>query len=60
METREDRLLALTGLLGASLIAVVVIFILTWLTDVRRVPEPVASSSQDCPVQIVTRQDSSS
>ncbi|WP_380181577.1 hypothetical protein [Kalamiella sp. sgz302252] len=40
METREDRLLALTGLLAAGLIAVAVIFVLTWLSDVRRAPVP--------------------
>jgi len=40
MDTREDRLLALTGLLAAGLIAVAVIFILTWLSDVRRAPVP--------------------
>ncbi|MCP1437410.1 hypothetical protein J3D56_000846 [Erwinia persicina] len=40
MDTREDRLLALTGLLAAGLIAVAVIFVLTWLSDVRRTPVP--------------------
>ena len=38
METKEDRLLALVGLLAAGLITVVVLFTLTWLSDVRRVP----------------------
>ncbi|MGE9550480.1 hypothetical protein ACQPT2_04480 [Erwinia amylovora] len=38
MDTREDRLLALIGLLSAGLITVVVLFTLTWLSDVRRMP----------------------
>ncbi|MEW5287752.1 MULTISPECIES: hypothetical protein [Erwinia] len=38
MDTREDRLLALVGLLVAVLIVVVVLFTLTWLSDVRRAP----------------------
>lgn len=46
METKEDRLLALVGLLAAGLITVVVIFILTWLSDVRRTP--VENGSETC------------
>lgn len=39
MDTREDKLLALVGLLSASLIIVVVFFTLTWFSDVRHLPE---------------------
>jgi len=35
MDTRDDKLLALVGLLGAGLITVTVLFTLTWLSDVR-------------------------
>jgi len=38
MDTREDRLLALVGLLIVGLITVLVLFTLTWLSDVRRIP----------------------
>ena len=46
METKEDRLLALVGLLAAGLITVVVLFTLTWLSDVRRAP--VENWSETC------------
>lgn len=35
MESRDDKLLALIGLLTAGLITVTVLFLLTWLSDVR-------------------------
>lgn len=35
MDSREDKLVALIGLLSAGLVAVVVLFTLTWLSDVR-------------------------
>jgi len=35
MESRDDKLLALVGLLAAGLIAVTILFTLTWLSDVR-------------------------
>lgn len=35
MDSRDDKLLALVGLLGAGLITVTVLFTLTWLSDVR-------------------------
>lgn len=39
MDSREDKLLALVGLLAAGLITVTVLFTLTWLSDVRTPPE---------------------
>lgn len=36
MESREDKLIALIGLLSACLITVVFLFAVTWLNDVRR------------------------
>ncbi|WP_199257262.1 hypothetical protein [Pantoea sp. BAV 3049] len=47
MDTREDRLLALVGLLSAGLITVIVLFTLTWLSDVRRMPSQ-PSSPETC------------
>lgn len=47
MDMREDRLLALVGLLIVGLITVVVLFTLTWLSDVRRIPAQ-PSSQQTC------------
>lgn len=35
MDSRDDKLVALIGLLSAGLIAVTVLFTLTWLSDVR-------------------------
>lgn len=35
MDSRNDKLLALVGLLTAGLITVTVLFTLTWLSDVR-------------------------
>ncbi|QKJ86730.1 hypothetical protein PMPD1_1780 [Paramixta manurensis] len=39
MESRDDKLIALIGLLSACLISVVFLFTMTWLSDVRRPPE---------------------
>ncbi len=52
METKEDRLLALVGLLAAGLITVVVLFVLTWLSDVRR--SPIETWSETCAPQTST------
>ncbi|EOS96648.1 hypothetical protein LU631_16600 [Erwinia tracheiphila] len=38
MDTKDDRLLALVGLLAGVLFTIVVLFLLTWLSDVRRMP----------------------
>lgn len=38
MDSREDKLLALVGLLAAGLITVTVLFTLTWLSDIRTPP----------------------
>ena len=40
MDSREDKLLALVGLLAAGLITVTVLFTLTWLSDLRPAAEP--------------------
>ncbi|MGD8106517.1 hypothetical protein ACQE32_07595 [Pantoea sp. FN0302] len=47
MENRDDKLIALIGLLAASLIGIVVIFTTTWLTDIRR-PSSDAFEVQTC------------
>ncbi|WP_164877290.1 hypothetical protein [[Pantoea] beijingensis] len=39
MENRDDKLIALIGLLSACLITVVFLFTMTWLSDVRHTPE---------------------
>lgn len=54
METKEDRLLALVGLLAAGLITVVVLFTLTWLSDVRRAPAEVYPPNS-CPPQTISQ-----
>ncbi|WP_275554843.1 hypothetical protein [Mixta sp. Marseille-Q2659] len=40
METRDDKLIALIGLLSACLIGVVFLFTMTWITDIRRPSQP--------------------
>jgi hypothetical protein len=40
MEARDDKLIALIGLLSACLIGVVVLFTMTWITDIRRPLQP--------------------
>lgn len=40
MESRDDILIAITGLLSACLIGVAFLFTMTWLTDVRHPGEP--------------------
>jgi len=35
MENRDDKLIALIGLLSACLVCVCVLFTMTWLSDVR-------------------------
>lgn len=47
MENRDDKLIALIGLLAACLIGIVFLFVMTWLTDIRR-PAPAALDSQSC------------
>lgn len=40
MESRDDKLIAIIGLLAACLIGVVFLFAMTWLTDVRHPADP--------------------
>ncbi|WP_437610763.1 hypothetical protein [Erwinia sp. V71] len=40
MENRDDKLIAVIGLLCACLICVIILFVMTWLSDVRHPPEP--------------------
>ncbi|URQ62672.1 hypothetical protein LQ939_07745 [Pantoea alhagi] len=47
MENRDDKLIALIGLLAASVIGIVVIFTTTWLADIRR-PSSDAFEVQTC------------
>ncbi|UQY45648.1 hypothetical protein M1E08_13125 [Erwinia sp. PK3-005] len=47
MENRDDKLIALIGLLSASLIGVMFLLAMTWLTDIRR-PTPAALEVQTC------------
>ncbi len=48
MESRDDKLLALVGLLTAGLITVTVLFTLAWLSDVRS-PTEQPLKTQTCP-----------
>ncbi len=48
MEARDDKLIAIIGLLCACLIGVVFLFTMTWLTDVRQPADP-ALDVQTCP-----------
>jgi len=48
MESRDDKLLALVGLLTAGLITVTVLFTLTWLSDVRY-PAEQPLDTRTCP-----------
>lgn len=47
MDTKEDRLLALVGLLSGGLVIIIVLFTLTWLSDVRRIP-PSYTNADTC------------
>jgi len=40
MESRDDKLIAIIGLLAACLIGVVFLFAMTWLNDVRHPADP--------------------
>ncbi|MCZ4058734.1 hypothetical protein O3W44_06025 [Pantoea sp. LMR881] len=40
MESRDDKLIAIIGLLAACLIGVTFLFTMTWLTDVRHPTDP--------------------
>ncbi|MHA6310887.1 MULTISPECIES: hypothetical protein [Pantoea] len=40
MESRDDKLIAIIGLLTACLIGVTFLFTMTWLTDVRHPTDP--------------------
>ncbi|WP_167377133.1 hypothetical protein [Pantoea wallisii] len=48
MESRDDKLIAIIGLLSACLIGVVFLFTMTWLTDVRQ-PADSGLDVQTCP-----------
>ncbi|WP_312241535.1 hypothetical protein [Pantoea sp.] len=47
MESRDDMLIAIAGLLSACLIGVVFLFTMTWLTDERHPADP-ALNIQSC------------
>ncbi|MEN4768112.1 hypothetical protein [Duffyella gerundensis] len=47
MESRDDKLIAVIGLLSASLIGMIFLFIMTWLADVRRFSDD-ATTLQSC------------
>jgi hypothetical protein len=47
MESRDDKLIAVIGLLSASLIGMIFLFIMTWLADVRRFSDD-ATIQQSC------------
>ncbi|WP_199756263.1 hypothetical protein [Candidatus Pantoea deserta] len=47
MESRDDKLIAIIGLLSACLIGVVFLFTMTWLTDVRH-PAETSLDVQGC------------
>lgn len=51
MEARDDKLIAIIGLLSASLIGVVFLFTMTWLTDVRHPADPTLDV-QTCPPKV--------
>ncbi|EIB99254.1 MULTISPECIES: hypothetical protein [Pantoea] len=40
MESRDDKLIAIIGLLAACLIGVTFLFTMVWLTDVRHPADP--------------------
>lgn len=50
MESRDDLLIAIIGLLAACLISVVFLFSMTWLTDIRH-PVDAELDVQTCTVQ---------
>lgn len=45
METRDDKLIALIGLLAACLIGILFIMTMTWLTDMERPAAELETSS---------------
>ncbi|WP_173581489.1 hypothetical protein [Winslowiella iniecta] len=47
MENRDDKLIALIGLLSACLVCVCVLFTMTWLSDVRH-PSDQFVDAQSC------------
>jgi hypothetical protein len=57
MEARDDKLIAIIGLLSACLIGVVFLFTMTWLTDVRHPADP-SLDVQTCPQKPATTQQS--
>jgi hypothetical protein len=57
MESRDDKLIAIIGLLSACLIGVVFLFTMTWLTDVRHPVDPTLDV-QTCPHKPATTQQS--
>lgn len=52
MENRDDKLIALIGLLSACLISVVFLFAMTWFSDVHPSSEP-RVDSESCYVKDV-------
>lgn len=50
MENRDDKLIALIGLLSACLISVIFLFTMTWLSDVRHTPDQLVDT-QSCYVK---------
>ncbi|MBK0090441.1 MULTISPECIES: hypothetical protein [Erwiniaceae] len=57
MEARDDKLIAIIGLLSACLIGVVFLFTMTWLTDVRHPADPTLDV-QTCPPKVHPTQNS--
>ncbi|MBK0125450.1 hypothetical protein IAE30_17025 [Pantoea sp. S61] len=57
MEARDDKLIAIIGLLSACLIGVVFLFTMTWLTDVRHPADPTLDV-QTCPPKVNPTQNS--
>lgn len=57
MESSDDKLIAIIGLLSACLIGVVFLFTMTWLTDVRHPADP-SLDVQTCPQKTATTQQS--
>jgi len=47
MENRDDKLIALIGLLSACLVGVIVLFTMAWLSDVRH-PSTQLVDTQAC------------
>ncbi|AER33209.1 MULTISPECIES: hypothetical protein [Pantoea] len=48
MESRDDKLIAIIGLLTACLIGVTFLFVVTWLNDSRLASPPERLDTQTC------------